>query len=117
MARSRLTVFDTSVARTSPADCSVLLADGMVVVGGLGLEERREFLETATAVIHEASKRSAQRVLLDCSQVEYLDEGTLGMLVTVARAAQRRGARVALAGVPANVAAQLDTAGVSHFFD
>jgi ABC-type transporter Mla MlaB component len=95
----------------------MLVTNTLALVGGLNFDARREFLATATVAIDQADRSTAEHVTLDCSRVEALDEGTLGMLVTVARAAQRRGARVTLSRVSTNVLAQLDTAGASHFFD
>ena len=57
------------------------------------------------------------RSCLDCAEVESLDDGTLGMLVLIARQAQRRGARISLERASDRLRADLDAAGVSHFFD
>jgi ABC-type transporter Mla MlaB component len=58
-------------------------------------------------------------VELDCSAVESagpLDDAVIGMLVTVARTAQRRGACVVLVRAPKPMRAQLEAADVAHFF-
>jgi ABC-type transporter Mla MlaB component len=93
------------------------MTNTLALVGGLNYDARRAFLTTATTAIDKADRSTTEHITLDCSQVETLDEGTLGLLVTVARAAQRRGARVNLNRMSTSALAQLDTAGVSHFFD
>jgi anti-anti-sigma regulatory factor len=87
-------------------------ADQLVVIGDLELEERREFIADAAAVIATAEGD----IELDCSQLDALDGSTLGMLVAVARNAQRRGARVVLNLPSVRVRRDLDDAGVSHMF-
>jgi ABC-type transporter Mla MlaB component len=82
--------------------------DGLVVRGDLGLDERREFAATAREAI-ESADQAGTYVELDCS--------TVGMLVTVARAAQRYGTRVTLIRAPESMRAQLEAADVAHFFD
>jgi anti-anti-sigma factor len=88
-------------------------AEQLVVLGGLELEERREFIATTTGVIAKAEGNIA----LDCSQLESIDAATLGMLVVLSRTAHRRGARVVLGESSARVRRDLDAAGVSHMFD
>ena len=90
----------------------IVVTDQLVVLGGLDLEDRRLFIASVSTVIDTAHGR----VELDCSQLDALDEGTLGMLVMVARNAQRRGARVELTGSCARVRHDLDEAGVSYLF-
>ena len=92
-------------------------ADTLVVLGGLDLEARREFIGAASGVIDKAAGNKVKPVGLDCSHVESLDDGTLGMLVLIARQAQRRGVRITLVETSPRVRVELDTAGVSHFFD
>ena len=92
------------------------MTDDLVVHGGLDIDARATFVSTVTAAIDAAGVRGAQ-VTLDCSKVKSLDEGTLGMLGLVARSAQRRGTRVALQGASKRIRAELDTAGIGHFFD
>lgn len=53
---------------------------------------------------------------LDCARLDVADEPTLGMLVTVARFAQRRGQRVVLDMPSVRVRRDLDDAGVSYLF-
>jgi hypothetical protein len=54
----------------------------MVVLSGLDLDARRVFIAIASGMIDCDQAHSE----LDCSLVDVLDEQTLGMLVTVARA-------------------------------
>jgi anti-anti-sigma factor len=89
-----------------------MTADQLVVIGELELEERREFISDVAAVI----ATTEVDIELDCSQLVALDESTLGMLVVVARNAQRRGARVVLNDPSPRVRNELDEAGVSHMF-
>ena len=98
----------------------------MVVSGGRlvvnrapDVEERHRFIETARAAIALADTAGTE-LEVDCAAVEPsgpTDEVVIGMLVTLARAAQRRGTRVALVNAPTRMRAQLDSAGVGHFFD
>jgi ABC-type transporter Mla MlaB component len=67
-----------------------------VVTGDLGFDARAEFIAAARAAITSADTD----VELDCSAVETVDDAVIGMLVSLARAAQRRGARVALIRAP-----------------
>ena len=94
-----------------------VVPDRLVVIGGLDLEARREFIATASGVIDKAAGSTIGPVGLDCSRVESLDDGTLGMLVLIARQAQRKGARVTLVRASKRFRVELDEAGVSHFFD
>ena len=90
-----------------------MTADQLVVIGGLELDQRREFMATTTGVI----ARAEGNVELDCSQLDAIDEATLGMLVALSRAAGRRGARLVLEMPSSRVRNDLETAGVSHMFD
>jgi anti-anti-sigma regulatory factor len=88
----------------------------LVLVGALGFEARRDFINAARA----AMEVSDQDVELDCSTVdvgETLDDPVIGMLVTLARAAQRRGARVAFVQAPRPMRVQFEAAGIAHFFN
>ena len=88
----------------------------LVLRGDLGVEARREFETAARAVIASADTD----VELDCSAVESVeaaDDAVIGMLVVLARTAQRRGARVVLVRAPKPMRAQLEAADVAHFFD
>ena len=89
-----------------------MTADQLVVMGGLEFQERREFIATISGVLAKAEGN----VQLDCSRLDSLDESTLGMLVVLARAAQRRGARVVLDLPSQRVRKDLDDAGVSQMF-
>jgi len=93
------------------------MTDRLVVHGNLDLEARREFIGNASVVIDKAAGNTVLPVGLDCSNVEQLDDGTLGMLVLIARQAQRRGVRVTLEQTTPRVREQLETASVSHFFN
>ena len=110
-------VATVGITSASTKDRMMVMTDCLVVVGGLDLESRREFIAVASGAIDKAAGSTAGPVGLDCSRVESLDDGTLGMLVLIARQAQRRGARVTLVGTPKRLRAELDAAGVSHFFD
>jgi anti-anti-sigma factor len=94
-----------------------VMTDPLIVLGGLDLEARREFIGNASGVIDKAAGNTVDPVGLDCSNIESLDDGTLGMLVLIARQAQRRGVKVTLVEAKPRVRGELDTAGVSHFFN
>ena len=85
----------------------------LVVISGLELEQRREFIATTTQVI----ARAEGNIALDCSQLDAIDEATLGMLVVLSRAAGRRGARLVLEMSSPRVRRDLEAACVSHMFD
>jgi ABC-type transporter Mla MlaB component len=91
--------------------------DLLVVLGDLDLESRRLFIASASGAIDKSVGSTVGPVGLDCSRLESVDDGTLGMLVLIARQAQRKGARITLMRATDRVRAALDTAGVSHFFD
>jgi anti-anti-sigma regulatory factor len=85
----------------------------------LDFAARRAFVAEATSSI-TAAAGSGRKVQFDCSAVEVhgpVEDSVVGMLVTLARTAQRNGARLALTRVPAAMGAQLEAAGVAHFFD
>jgi anti-anti-sigma regulatory factor len=84
----------------------------MVVLNGLDLDARRLFIEIASGMIDS----DQAHIELDCSGLDALDEQTLGMLVTVARKAQRRGQRVVLDRPSERVRRDLDDAGVGFLF-
>jgi anti-anti-sigma regulatory factor len=87
----------------------------LALTGDLGFEARGEFIAAARAAIASADTV----VELDCSAVDVagpLDDAVIGMLVTLARTAQRRGARVVLVRAPKPMRAQLEAADVAHFF-
>jgi anti-anti-sigma regulatory factor len=88
-------------------------AGQLVVVAGLELGERNEFISTTTGIID----RTEGDVALDCSQLAAVDEGTLGMLAVLSRNASRRGRRLVLEMSSPRVRSDLDAAGVSHMFD
>lgn len=94
--------------------------DGSLILPtDLGFSARRAFVAEATTSIAVAAGTGG-RVLLDCSVVEVagpLDDAVIGMLVTLARVARRHGARLALIRAPTPMRAQLEAAGVAHFFD
>jgi anti-anti-sigma regulatory factor len=92
-------------------------AEILIVRAGLDVESRRAFVASAIDAIGRAAGFNAGPVDLDCSHIEKLDEMTLGMLVMVARAAQRRGARVALIHASTRLRTDLDGTGASHFFE
>jgi anti-anti-sigma regulatory factor len=89
-----------------------VVTDPMVVLSGLDVDARRLFIEIASGMI----ENDQAHIELDCSQVDALDEQTLGMLVTVARKAQRRGQRVVLDAASERVRRDLDDAGVGYLF-
>ena len=88
-------------------------AGQLVVIGGLELEQRREFIATTTQVID----RTEGNIELDCSQLDGIDEATLGMLVVLSRVASRRGTRLVLEMFSPRVRSDLEAARVSHMFD
>jgi anti-anti-sigma regulatory factor len=89
-----------------------VVTDPMVVLSGLDVDARRVFIAIASGMIDS----DQAHIELDCSHVDALDEQTLGMLVTVARKAQRRGQRVVLDLASERVRHDLDDAGVSFLF-
>jgi anti-anti-sigma regulatory factor len=94
-----------------------IVIEDLVLVDGLDLDSRDAFVASVTEAINAAAGSSDGPIRLDCSKVKGLDEGTLGMLGLVARSAQRRGTRVALAHASTRLRAELQTGGIGHFFD
>ena len=90
-----------------------MTAGQLVVLGGLELDDRREFISTTTIAID----RAEGSVVVDCSQLEAIDSVTLGMLVALSRTARRRGTRLVLETASPRVRNDLATAGVSDMFD
>ncbi len=84
----------------------------LLLDGELEFEAREDFVSAARREIN-----SADNVELECKTVRSVGDAVLGMLVALARAAQRRGGRVALVHAPRSLRAQLTAAGVAHFFD
>ena len=90
----------------------------LVLRGDLDVEGRQAFIATADAAIALADAAGTE-VELDCSaleSVEAIDDAVIGMLVTLARTAQRLDARVVLVRAATPVRTQLVAAGVAHFF-
>jgi|SRR5580693_7736595 anti-anti-sigma regulatory factor len=91
----------------------------LVLPGDLNLDARREFLTEAIAVIGSAATAGTE-VELDCSAVESdgpVDDAMIGMLVVLARASQRQGARLVLVQAPQRMRAQFEAAGAARLFD
>jgi ABC-type transporter Mla MlaB component len=88
------------------------VTDRLVVFGGLDIEARRVLIASAAAVIGTAD----ECIELDCSQIDVLDDPTMGMLVMIARNAQRQGLHVVLDMTSVRVRHDLDEAGVSYLF-
>ena len=99
-----------------PKRGTAVVTETLVVATGLDLDARREFVAAVSEAVGKAAG-SDGCVGLDCFRVGTLDEQTLGMLVTVARTAQWRGARITLLRASTRLRARLDNAGISHFFD
>jgi ABC-type transporter Mla MlaB component len=88
----------------------------LVVPRDLGFEARQQFIAAARA----AMGSTEDTVELDCSTIEVrgpIDDAVIGMLVTLARAARRQGAQVALVRAPRSMRAQFESAGVAGLFD
>ena len=93
------------------------MVEEFVVVDGLDMNARAIFVSTVTEAINAAAGSSDEAIVLDCSKVTSLDEGTLGMLALVARSSQRRGTRLMLHRASRRIRAELEEAGIGHFFD
>ena len=87
--------------------------------GDLDVDERKEFIAEATQVI-AAADSGGTKAELDCSALTAdgpVDEATIGMLVTLARTAQRRGTRLVLVHASKSLRAQMESIDVAHFFN
>jgi ABC-type transporter Mla MlaB component len=85
----------------------------------LDVDQRKEFIAQATYAIASADS-GGTKAELSCSAVAAdgpVDDATIGMLVTLARTAQRRGIRVVLVGAPKFLRAQLESVNAAHFFN
>jgi ABC-type transporter Mla MlaB component len=93
-----------------------MAAGRLVVPRDLGFVARQQFIVAARA----AMGSTEDNVELDCSTIDTfgpVDDAVLGMLVTLARAARRQGAQVALVRVSRLMRAQCESAGVAQLFD
>jgi anti-anti-sigma regulatory factor len=91
----------------------------VVLTNDLDLDARKEFVAATWAAIQSES-HGGSPVEVDCVAIESfgpVDEAVIGMLVNLARASQRNGARVALVRAAKPMRAQFETAGVAHFFN
>ena len=91
----------------------VMPEDRLILSSALDFEARRAFIATARQAINSADAE----VELDCLGVDSVDDTDIGMLVVLARAAQRRAVRVVLVSPSEPLRRQLDSANLSHFFD
>lgn len=82
------------------------------VEGNLDIDARRAFLTHASHTIEHAEGT----IEVDCTRIDSVEAPTVGMLVQVARQAQRRGQRIALAHPSARLRQALDEAGASCLF-
>jgi anti-anti-sigma regulatory factor len=95
------------------------MSERLVLRGDLSIDSRLAFVSQATAAV-AAADATGTGAEVDCSAVDVfgpVDDTVIGMLVTLARAAQRYGARIMLISAPKPMRAQLEAAGVAHFFD
>jgi len=96
-----------------------MTVERLVLPGDLGLDARRAFITEAIAVIESAATAGTE-VELDCSAVESVgpvDDAVIGMLVVLARASRRQGARMVLVRAPQRMRAQFEAAGAARLFD
>jgi ABC-type transporter Mla MlaB component len=96
---------------------NVGVKDGtLLLTGVLNFDARREFMVQTQSAI----ERGEPAVRLNCStvgDVGPVDDGVIGMLVGLARAAQSRGARIVLDRAPKRMRTQLAAAGLAHRFE
>ena len=83
----------------------------LMLNGNLDFEARKLFIAAASSEIGRNND-----LTLDCLEVGTIDDGTIGMMVTIARAAARRGGRVRLVRVPQALADALEAASVREMF-
>jgi anti-anti-sigma regulatory factor len=88
------------------------IPDRLVVPADHRLDARREFLGIAS----QAVERADYEIEIDCSGVEESELMLVGMLVTVARGAHRRGIRVVLIAATPELRRQLIVANVGDRF-
>jgi ABC-type transporter Mla MlaB component len=95
---------------------AVVRQGALVLAGDLDFEARREFMVQTQSAI----ERGEPAVRLNCStvgDVGPVDDGVIGMLVGLARAAQSRGARIVLDRAPKLMRTQFEAAGLAHRFE
>jgi len=88
----------------------------LVLTGVLDFDERRAFIAATQATIDLLDAT----VTVNCSAVDVagpIDGAVIGMLVALARAAQKRGARLVLVCAPRPLREQFEAAGVARQFD
>ena len=91
----------------------------VVLTNDLDVDARTAFTAATCASIQSES-HGGSPVEVDCVAVESfgpIDDAVIGMLVTLARASQRNGARIAFVRATKPMRTQFETAGVAHFFD
>jgi ABC-type transporter Mla MlaB component len=103
-----------------PPGLKVIVSTGRLELhGDLDVDARTAFIAAATEAIASADT-GGTKAELDCSAVASdgpVDAATIGMLVTLARTAQRRGARIVLVRAPKTLRAQLESVDAAHFFN
>jgi len=88
----------------------------LLLTGDLTFEARREFMAQTQSAIEAGDPV----VRLNCSTVDVsapVNDGVVGMLVALVRAAQSRGARIVLVRAPKRMRTQIEAAGVAHLFE
>jgi ABC-type transporter Mla MlaB component len=106
-------------ARCSPGSKVIVSTGRLELHGDLDVDARTAFIAQATEAIASADT-GGTKAELDCSAVAAdgpVDAATIGMLVTLARTAQRRGARIVLVRAPKTLRAQLESVDAAHFFN
>ncbi len=89
----------------------------MMLACDLDWDGRRAFIETANEKIERLATRGDTHFVIDCSIPAQLDEVTIGMLVVIARQAQRRGLRVCLDMPSLKIRNDITAVGAAALFD
>ena len=93
------------------------MVEPLVLQSDCTLEQRRLFIATASNEIERLAVSACREVVIDCSQIDTVDQVLLGTLTVVARNAQRHGLRLVLSLPSVRLRHDLTAAGLRSLFD
>lgn len=91
--------------------------DPLIIRADLDLESRRSLIAHIGDSAARIASTGTKQLALDCTSVDTADGPTLGMLVSIARTAQRHGLRVTLENPSKRLRQDIIRAGVRPLFD
>ena len=91
--------------------------DPLIIRGDLDVESRSRLIAHVGESAAKIASTGTKQLALDCTSVDTADGPTLGMLVSIARTAQRHGLRVTLENPSERLRRDIIGAGVRPLFD